>query len=92
MTVTPGGPELGELEPAKPRRRVGYVHGKWRVAYVSPGESGGEAGVRYGLIVGPLVADVSTAIWVPVVPDGGDRHTMIHRDSITDIAPPRNGR
>jgi hypothetical protein len=65
---------------------VGYVCGQWRIAYVS----GVDNDVRHGLIVGPLVADVSTALWVAVVPDGSERRTMIHRDSITNIAPPRH--
>jgi hypothetical protein len=80
-----------ELEPTVPlRRRVGYVCGPWRVAYVPTGEFGDD--VRYGLTVGPLVADVSTAIWIAVVPDGSTQHTMIHRDSITAITAPRHGR
>jgi hypothetical protein len=79
-----------EVEAAEPlRRRVGYVCGQWRVAYVSSGESGEDTDVQYGLIVGPLVADVATAIWVAVVPDGSKQRTMIHRDSITNIEPPR---
>jgi hypothetical protein len=81
-----GEPELQSFD--APRRTVGYVCGRWRVAYVPTGEPGGETDVRHGLIVGPLVSDVSTVIWVAVVPDGSEQHTMIHRDSITAITTP----
>jgi hypothetical protein len=85
-----GDPEPASTEP--PQRTVGYVCGQWRVAYVPSGEADGENDVRHGVIVGPLVADVSTAIWVAVVPDGSNHRTMIHRDSITSIAPLSRGR
>jgi hypothetical protein len=81
-----GEPDANRAVPL--RRRVGYVCGQWRIAYVSDEDND----VRHGLIVGPLVADVSTALWVEVVPDGSKRRTMIHRDSITNITPPRHGR
>jgi len=71
-----------------PRRQVGYVRGHWRVTYLCSGESGEETDVRRGLLVGPLVPDPSTALWVEVVPDGSRQRTMIRRDSITDIASP----
>jgi hypothetical protein len=61
------------------------------VAYVSSGDPGGKNDVRHGWLVGPLVADRSTALWVAVVPDGSEQRMMIHRDSITNITPPRNG-
>lgn len=79
---------MGEavVESAKPlRRQVAYVCGRWRVTYLRSGETD----VWRGLLVGPLVSDLSTAIWVAVVPDGSNHHTMIRRDSITDITPPR---
>jgi len=71
------------------RRRVAFVSGQWRVSYLCSGEPGEEAAVRRGLLVGPLVSDTSTALWVAVVPDGSKQQTMIRRDSITGIAPPR---
>ncbi len=78
------------VESAEPRRRrVAYVCGRWRVTYHWSGESGRESEVRRGWLVGPLVPDLSTALWVAVVPDGSRQRTMIRRDSITDIAPPR---
>jgi hypothetical protein len=81
---------VGEsTEESAPRRRVGYVSGRWQVTYLSPGEPGRDADVRRGLLVGPLVSDVSRTLWVAVLPDGGKRRTMIRRDWITSIAPPR---
>jgi hypothetical protein len=71
------------------RRRVAYVCGHWRVTYRCSGETGREDVLRRGLLVGPLVPDPSTALWVAVVPDGSEQRTMIRRDSITDITPPR---
>lgn len=79
---------MGEVVAKVPRRRVAYVCGQWRVTYLWTGVSGRETQVRHGLIVGPLVSDVLTALWVPVVPDGGKELTMIRRDAITDITPP----
>ena len=83
-----------DRESAEPlrRRRVAYVCGQWRVTYLCAGESGRETGVRCGLLVGPLVPDLTTALWVAVVPDGSVLRTMIRRDSITNIAPPRHER
>lgn len=80
-----------DTESTKPlRRRVAYVHGQWRVTYRCPGESG-QIEVRSGLIVGPLVADLSaTAIWVAVKPDGSLKPTLIRRDSIISITTPRS--
>ena len=80
----------GSTEPL--RRRVAYVHGQWRVTYLCSDEPGRETDVRYGLTVGPLMPDQSTALWVAVVPDGSTQRTMVHRDSITNIAPPRHVR
>lgn len=82
-----------DVEPAEPvRRQVAFVCGQWRVTYLCFGESGEDPDVRRGLIVGPLVSDLSTAIWVPVVPDGSKQRTMIRRDAITNITPPRHAR
>ncbi len=83
---------MGEPDAETPPRKVGYVCGRWRVTYVPSGEVGGDDDVRHGLLVGPLVTDRSTALRVAVVPDGSEQRTMIYRDSITDIAAPRNGR
>jgi hypothetical protein len=69
------------------RRQMAYVYGQWRVTYRYSGEPGREPDVRRGLIVGPLVSDMSTALWIAVVPDGSKQHIMIRRDSITDVAP-----
>jgi hypothetical protein len=66
---------------------MAYVCGQWRVTYQCSGESGRET--RRGLLVGPLVSDPSTALWVAVVPDGCQQRTMVRRDSITDITSPR---
>lgn len=80
-----------DAESAEPiRRRVAYVCGQWRVTYTCSGGSGRETHVQCGLLVGPLVPDLSTALWVAVVPDGSMQRTMIRRDSITKIAPPRH--
>jgi hypothetical protein len=76
----------------QPRRRVAYVCGRWRVTYLCFGENGRETGVRHGLIVGPLVPDLFTTLWIAVLPDGSRQHTMVRRDSITNITPPRHGR
>jgi hypothetical protein len=70
-------------------RQVGYVYGQWRVTYRCADGPDPEADVRRGWLVGPLVPDSSTALWVTVVPDGGKQRTMIRRDSITNIAAPR---
>jgi hypothetical protein len=59
------------------------------VTYRCTGETGREDNLRRGLLVGPLVPGPSTALWVAVVPDGCVQRTMIRRDSITDITPPR---
>ena len=85
-----GEVDVGTVEPV--RRRVAYVSGRWRVTYLYSREAGHEPEVRRGVIVGPLVLDRSTALWVAVVPDGCTQRTMIRRDSITDIAPPRHVR
>jgi hypothetical protein len=75
-----------DARPAEPhRRRVAYVCGRWRVTYRCSGESE----TRRGLLVGPLVPDPSTALWVAVVPDGSKQRTMIRRDAITEITPPK---
>jgi hypothetical protein len=74
------------------RRQVAFLRGKWRVTYRSSDEPGRETDVRRGLIVGPLVSDRSASLWVAVVADGSSRHTMIRRETITDIAPPHPGR
>ena len=80
---------MREIDSTEPHRQVAYVHGQWRVTYRCPGESG-QLEVRSGLIVGPLVSDLSTtAIWVAVKPDGSVKRTLIRRDSIISIAPPR---
>ena len=81
------------VESAEPlRRRLAYVCGQWQVTYLCSGEAGRETNVRRGVIVGPLVPDLSTALWVAVVPNGSVRRTMIRRDSITDIASSRHVR
>ena len=82
-----------DAESAKPvQRRVAFVRGQWRVTYLISGESGQDAGVRRGLLVGPLMPDVTEALWVAVMPDGDGQRTMIRRDWITSIAPPRHVR
>jgi hypothetical protein len=87
---------VGEADAESPRplrRRVAYVCGQWRVTYSCSGEPGPETALRCGLLVGPLVPDLSTVLWVAVVPDGSMQRTMIRRDSITNLAPPpRHGR
>jgi hypothetical protein len=68
---------------------VAFVYGQWRVTYLSAIGADGDTEVRSGLLVGPLVPDLTDpTIWVAVVPDGDHRHTMIRRDAITSIAPP----
>ena len=83
---------MGAESAEPPRRQVAYVCGQWRVTYLCSGESGEDTGERRGLLVGPLVTDMSTALWVAVIPDGSKYRTMIRRDAITHIAPPRHPR
>lgn len=82
--------DAGAVEPL--RRRIAYVCGQWRVTYQCSGESGREPDVRRGVLVGPLVSDPSSVLWVTVVPDGSTQRTMIRRDSITDVASPHRER
>lgn len=71
-----------------PRRQVAFVQGHWRVTYLCD-KSDRPTEVRSGLLVGPLVPDLSSStIWVAVMPDGNKPHTLIRRDSITSIATP----
>jgi hypothetical protein len=82
---------VGEADAESPRplrRRMAYVHGQWQVTYLCSGEPGPETDLRCGVIAGPLVPDLSTALWIAVVPDGSIQRTMIRRDSITNITPP----
>ena len=82
--------DAGPAEP--PRRQVAYVCGQWRVTYQCSGEPDRKAGVWFGMLVGPLVPDQSSVLWVEVVPDGSTQRTMIRRDSITDITSPHHAR
>jgi hypothetical protein len=78
-----------DREPAEILRRAAYVHGQWRVTYLRCAESGQQADIERGLLVGPLISDPSTAIVrVAVMPDGSTHHVLIRRDSITSITPP----
>jgi hypothetical protein len=81
-----GDVDTNRTEP--PRRQVAFVQGRWWVTYLCDAPDR-HTEVRSGLLVGPLVPDLSSStIWVAVVPDGNKPHIMIRRDSITSIATP----